>query len=846
MKKILFLIINSLLCAGIANAAVRDGTTTKRTQNNTSQSRVATSVRRDSTPRTTTLVPRTGTKTTVARGAKNTNTRTATNFSIKRNTTKTTGTPRTVSSSDINTRTKQSVVSRAATTDTSTQQTRTGAEYEKCKNTYFSCMDQFCSLKNDDYRRCSCNDRVFQLMETRDTLEQAGEQLTVFTENLSVVGMTAAQATAMKTASEGENALTSDQSASKALLQAIMNSIRGDNTDVGGKYSDLNSINISFDNVNAFGMTDMGQAIAAYNGMALYQAVYPQCRTAVMNDCNDASLQRAITAYLMAIEQDCNTVQNAIENTQKQLKSTVRESSAMLDLARIENRQKHNSSDMTTCINNVSAAIQSEEVCGANYHKCLDNGEYIDISTGKPIIGVSDFYKLESLLTFSDGIEAAEQKLSKNPTNRTFVNNFVSRTKNFALDALDKCTENADTVWSEYLDQALLDIYYAQRAKVAEIKQGCFDFVSTCYASRNDSITDAMQSLTTNSSLIINPDKIELNSAMCTEYIDSCNNMFDGNIVQEYVENQKETDIKTACRAVVKHCFDQYGGTNYENFFYPYSGLFELGNAPDWFSLYDKTSTNTSTNTPTYLSRCAQQLTEIAACNDENIIEEVFGGFDKYPDNKYGLSNTGKRNLRSSGVATEVYNQITSLLSAQCSNMYGRFTEAQNIDTSRYNDSCVINIDKNKDIFTLFGYNSSTENICPANYSQDVDTKSWGACQCWENGGRRSRNGKSVKCEALMLINKVQSTQNNTSTDLPYTETDSFSCIISDSTTNNKTMYSPNISSMPSDNILWCTIYNVTPDNKVCPKNFNTSEIDVNKIICYSDSVDNYIPKGIK
>ena len=106
-------------------------------------------------------------------------------------------------------------------------------------------MDQFCQLKNDDYRRCSCSNRVFDLSEVRATMQDAGDQLTVFNENLDVVGMTAAQATAMKTASEGENALTSDTSASKQLLQAIMNSIRGDDATVGGKYSGLNSITLS-------------------------------------------------------------------------------------------------------------------------------------------------------------------------------------------------------------------------------------------------------------------------------------------------------------------------------------------------------------------------------------------------------------------------------------------------------------------------------------------------------------------------------------------------------------------------------------------------------------------------
>ena len=168
-----------------------------------------------------------------------------------------------------------SVISRAAIDDVSDAMTSTvtGAEYEQCKSAYFNCMDQFCSLKNDDYRRCSCSNRVFELDEIRDVMQDANLQLTEFNENLDVVGMTAAQATAMKTATEGENALTSDTSASKALLQAIMNSIRGGDTSVGGKFSDLNSISIAFDTVNAFGMSDAGQVIATYNGQNLYNAV---------------------------------------------------------------------------------------------------------------------------------------------------------------------------------------------------------------------------------------------------------------------------------------------------------------------------------------------------------------------------------------------------------------------------------------------------------------------------------------------------------------------------------------------------------------------------------------------
>jgi len=821
MKKILIFIANLLLCIGMSDAAVRDGATISRaktaTKNQSTQSRVST-----------TVVPRTASRTnlTTPRATKTVTSRGATQSITPRNT----ATARTA---------VKSSPARAATTTiarNATSSTRTGAEYEQCKNAYFSCMDQFCALKNDDYRRCSCNDRVFELSALRDTLQDAGAQLTTFNENLDVVGMTAAQASAMRTESEGEAALTSDNSASKALLQAIMNSIRGEDATVGGKYTDLNSINISFDTVNAFGMTDIGQAIATYNGLALYNAVYPQCRNMVRDNCNDASLQRAITAYLMAVEQDCNTVQTAIETTQSQMKSAVRESNALLDLARIENRKKHNSSDIPTCIKEIETAILSEQVCGANYHKCLDNGEYVDITTGKPISGVEDFFKLGTLLTFNDGVDAAYQKLAQNPDNRKFVQNFENRTKQFAADALDKCVENADIAWSTYLDQAMLSIYYAQQSKVSEVKQTCFDYISSCYENTDDAINDALSGLNKDSAVVLQPDKIALNSQICRDYIDSCNNMFDGNIIEEYIAAIEKEDTITACRAIAQQCFDKYGGTNYENFYYPNSGLFELGHAADWFTLYE--FDESGKQIPGYKSECAKQLASIDACKGENdeILKRAFGGFDRYnntiklniqttyplfcqvEDSTQNVSTTptygihkemnlktyivdeslytdcaksdtnetllvNNRELRSTGIATEVYNNIISILHTQCTNINGSFVPQNFLYDTMYNmdEPChvsgvitktinneapeentdirpsiqskpsigtapVINVTQGTLLAVLYKF-TDNENMCPVNYESNVDTKSWGACSCWANGARRSQDGTKTQCE---------------------------------------------------------------------------------------------------
>lgn len=816
MNKILILCaIIGLVPGAPAYSAVRDSAANTRPADTNAR---ATATPRTVAPQNSTVNARATRNTTTRAGALRTDgtPRAATNTRTRLISTESRANPR---------RTVQ--VGRAAiagTPSSDIMETRTGAEYARCKTAYFQCMDQFCQLKNDDYRRCSCSSRIYDLMSVRQNIIDTNNKLTEFTENLDAVGLTAAQVTAMHTASDGENALTADTSASKALLTAIMNSIRGGDTTVGGAMSDLNSINLSFDTVNMFGLTDTAQVIASYNGTELYNAVYPSCRNIVATDCNNASLQRAVTAYLMAIEQDCNTVQTALESKQKDLRAAVRESSAMLNLARIENRSKHNSDNMATCIGNVEAAVLSEEVCGANYHRCLDNGEFIDVTTGAPIAGVARFYELQDMLKFDPNKDNIDQKLAQNPSNNAFVKNFESKTKKFAEPALDKCTEIADTVWSEYLDKALLDIYYAQKAKVQTIKTGCIDLISGCYDERDAAITAAMAELIDGTNEIsLLPDKIVLTKQMCSNYIESCNNMFDNtNIIAEYVDHQADTDTTAACRAVVQQCFDSFGGANYENFYYPGSGLFQTGivddlvsnhdtpetakriSALDWFTLYEYDKNGE--RQPGYVSKCAQQVADIPSCADK--VELVFGGLDSIIADRdldghgqymytgdgngstaaYGYGWTKlddgvttipwndlyykfkNRRLRPTGVATEIYNQIIDSLITQCMNVEGKFIEAQFVDHRRYGVTCILNFDEldayevnigHSAITPTYGIHSDfAENICPRNFVNNIDTDTWGWCSCWENGGRRSKQGMSEKCLSVIPIDNQNNPDN--------------------------------------------------------------------------------------
>ena len=795
MKKILAFIFLVLICTFDADAAGRGNSPQNRTKTNQTNT---TTLRTTNTNKTnTTNSSRSGQITYVLGQSKSSTQQKQRSLATR--------TP-------VHTTTQKNLTSRATTNQHSEPvETRTGVEYERCKTAFFTCMDQFCELKNDNYHRCSCSDRVYDFQKISENYQQVSDKLSEFTENLDVVGMTYEQAYAMKTASEGEAALTNDKSASKQLLQAIMNAIKGENSTVTGKYENLNSIIIASDITNAFGLDNSGQIIASYNGANLYKAVFPTCKSVVKDICNKASLQRAINAYLMAVEQDCNTVESALKTQYRTLKTSTHENSALLDLARVENRQKHNSDDIATCIENVESAVKSDEVCGKNYQKCLDYGQFIDVTTGAPLTGVVDFYKLAEILTFKTAENLDSQKLSSISENRKFVQFFESKTKKFAQKALDKCTENADTVWKQFLDMALIDIYYAQRTKVDDIEQNCFDLVTACYNEQGAAVASAMAKITGDNSILLKPAAIDLTDKLCSNYIDSCNNMFGGDVVKNYIQNKKLTDSETACRAVAYQCFDKFGGNGYENFYSPQSGLFNVGKAIDWFSLYD---TNGNIVSP-----CAQELASTEGCRDE--IEKIFGGFDKkiLSDNKIvytidditfnddGDEHYEDRKIRPRGVASEVYTKIVNNLSVQCDNINGYFVEYQRANQYDYNSNnfCQLNTSDHTSIFYIsnaqkylhYWYHFiENENVCPANYATKVDIQSWGACSCWENGGYRSANGVTEICRPL----------------LPIANTNNGSIPIC-----NENLLNEPLSSNPNEN-QWCQQPIMSALSQVCPQ----------------------------
>ena len=365
---------------------------------------------------------------------------------------------------------------------------------------------------------------------------------------------------------------------------------------------------------------------------------------------------------------------------------------------------------------------------------------------------------------------------------------------------------------------------------------------------------------------------------MCGDYVKSCNNMFDNDIIANYIASQTTTDTVTACRAVAQQCFDSFGGTNYENFYNPSSGLFEANvvdmlvnavaqepkqTALDWFALY--AYDENGNKLPGYKSKCAQRVAEIASCADK--VAQVFGGLDaviakqgKLPTfgyYEYSAPDTGNKNayaygwdttdddeinwekfknrrLRPTGVATEVYNQIIDTLQTQCMNVQGKFIEAQFIDHDLYNNRnnlCTVTWPDNILDFLNTDYgvlSDSKENICPKDYVVNIDTNAWGICSCWENGGRRSKNGLISKCAPVIALDDLD-TQDSPCKDVAPTALCS-----------NTSGRQCEPTSIAFDE--YCSSAVNPTTNQVCPIRYQSIE---NPNRC-QDNIPNDLPKGIQ
>lgn len=381
--------------------------------------------------------------------------------------------------------TVRSGLSRAATV--LSRETVMQRDFGKCKSVFFDCMDEFCANKDAQLKRCACSSRTNEFQTTQKNLDAVEDKLLDFSQRLLKVNMDPADAAVINQESEGEKAYneTKDKTASRKTLDEIAKKLNA-NFD-SAENNNMSALSWSLDADSAFDSVDSlgGVATTAKSGIALRNAALPICREMAAEVCANDDISLVENSYNMAIEQDCNTVKKAYETQTQTARNKILESSALLDMTRLNTYQDNNSDDILTCKSKMLDMLSNTNVCGENLTKCLDiSGRYINPTTGEAFLS-PELINISTLITRPTNSDS----WAKTPKNSQFVS-YLNTKKKYIEPATKNCQTIATNVWDMFLEDALAQIKIAQNAKLEEVRQSCTTLLSECLANANENLSE--------------------------------------------------------------------------------------------------------------------------------------------------------------------------------------------------------------------------------------------------------------------------------------------------------------------------------------------------------------------
>ena len=408
-----------------------------------------------------------------------------------------------------------------------------GGGYGQCRDSYATCMDQFCANANDTYRRCFCSGRFTEFRETELALDEAKVLLQKFEDNnLNAVDKTAAEVNAMYSATVGEAAIKNDVSGAQSILNEIGDLLSGKKKP-GQKEEtttmDLSTLDFTVNVDDIWGSSnslfgsgnDDGPKMAELEGKELFNEARKQCLELTSEACtSDAVLNMATSSYDIMITQDCNLYEKKVDAQREAVMKTVRQAEKILREARLEEYRAHNSADVNECITKVKAALLQDTACGEDYKRCLDySGAYVNQTTGEPIYSPR-LFEMNKLIE----LEGATGNLDVLGQNKAF-NEFLDSKRVFAEKALDSCRDIADTAWTEFKRTALLEIAQAQDEKIEEVKNSCVETMKECY----DTQSGSLKSFDDTQSQYTGALAASAARAMCADKVTACAALYGNN-----------------------------------------------------------------------------------------------------------------------------------------------------------------------------------------------------------------------------------------------------------------------------------------------------------------------------
>ncbi len=504
MKKV-FLILVGIMISAAVNAA--DAPRSSRAAATASSTSVATTSARSATPvaarSSMPVVARSGMPATSVRSATPTATATASSAAPVRSAVARSATPSTAT-------TTQSTSARAATpsagrvgtasvrnqivttstnsTVATTAATTSSLVSESCRTRYFSCMDQFCMLDNENGARCVCSAEKKNyddiLLTIKGIEEKAVEMGTVGVEKIQLGAKAEYVFTGQKTYADD-----SKKSAKKSL--------------------DLSILDTNYDDAWANNKSDSFSTVATATGANLYSETANICYQQ-MAGC-ESELNMLVTLYQQQITSDCRAYKTYLDDRATDAnKKLLAAESAQRDalLASFEDANKFNRGECMleykTCM-----ADPARGGCGSDFANCADmeNPNSIAILESKKYIceGVwehcvaipSDTVWNDFLIEVKPAIVSAAISAENNLT-QSCLKNISTCIKNACQDDLagkttiDACLTNPSMARSfctaeiAPCEERIPQIFTFVKSRLAAMRvDACFDNVKSCLISED-------------------------------------------------------------------------------------------------------------------------------------------------------------------------------------------------------------------------------------------------------------------------------------------------------------------------------------------------------------------------
>ena len=396
---------------------------------------------------------------------------------------------------------------------------------QECYDKYYSCMDQFCIVDNEQGGSCNCSDDIYQYETALDDIKKmVAEAERISTEEVEKV-------------KAGANA--------DIIFQGTRQYDKDGNVIATTATKDKDKIKSSM--WSSF--YDDGEEeededdISGKTGNELYQAADRLCKQEIGESCSK-DMNMLTQIYSRQIVSDCKGLANSVEQKRQEAKSQLATANASVRSALKESLEESNKYDRGTCMVEYKKCMQSTDACGSSWENCVFTiaEENMQNNKAKSTAG-TQVQKVDTYDITASTMEMLESK------------RFICE------KVLDSCVAVRNFVWNDFLRDVAPTIRLAERNLESQKRQSCLTDISNCIqkACKDDIVGKGEATM---DACLARP---EMARSFCKIQIDPCERMEPQ--IWEYVQSKLAAMRVDACTQEVKECLtaEDRCGPDYSN-----------------------------------------------------------------------------------------------------------------------------------------------------------------------------------------------------------------------------------------------------------------------------------------